>query len=136
MDFLQLLKLLQDFPSAGRCPSIHALCRVFPCWTCEAGPQIIYTGTTVFPKTTAVTPTVCPLKLGRLLLPSWTLMMTVVELDNFTTSPWSLASTTTVNLSATLIQPDKDKSPLIFLCKINNYNIMTLYRLSDFRTVR
>lgn len=52
---------------------------------------------------TVITPTVCLLMIGRLLLPSWTLMVTVVELDNFTTSPRSVASTTIVNLSVTFI---------------------------------
>lgn len=46
--------------------------------------------------------TVCPLMTGRWLLPSWTWMTTVVELDSLTFSPWSLASTNTVNISATL----------------------------------
>lgn len=49
-------------------------------------------------------PTVCPLMVGRWLLPSWTWMTTVVELDRLTTSPWSLASTNTVNFSATFTQ--------------------------------
>lgn len=39
---------------------------------------------------------------GRWLLPSWTWMTTVVELDRLTALPWSLASTNTVNISATL----------------------------------
>lgn len=49
-------------------------------------------------------PTVWPLMTGRWLLPFPTWITTMVELDSLTTSPWSLASTTIVNFSATLIQ--------------------------------